>query len=173
MLKEEMRGKGGSEHTIGNIRILMLLVIPICLIPLSAFATGDSTSSRSNDGSWSKGDILISSSTIFAFFGFGSFFLFRIQNKEFLDNLLGLLGGILICVFSIECCQMYVILSVITDQFSSSYYFWVMVGSIVLFGLILAFSFVIVYFESTSIDVARSAENNLEKGAKGYNRDAV
>lgn len=156
--------------------IFFISLLAFSLVPTFAYATNDndtSTSTKINNSNVSRGDILISSSTILAFFGFGSFFLFRFQNKYYLDHLTALLGIILLCVFAIECSQIYIIISVVTDNFDAHWYIGIMIAVAILFGIILGLTFIIIYIDSNSVDVAEESEEDLETKTKAYSKSPV
>lgn len=94
-----------------------------------------------------RGEILISSSTIFAFVGFGSFLTLRFENGD-KDYLLGNIRYILFCFAYIGISQIYIIVSVGTDQFNSTLYEILMSGIGPAFGLILFFIYGVITEQS-------------------------
>jgi len=149
-----------------------MLIALLSMIPILSFAESEDAKSVSKEKAWDGGDVLIASSTIFAFFGFGSFFLFRIQNKEFFNDLIAVLGGILSSVFVIESCQMYIMFSVVSDQFNLFWYGVAMILSIIVFGIILTFTFVLIYMDS-SVGLAKKSEDELETRLQRYSKSPV
>lgn len=97
--------------------------------------------------SWKQGDVLISSATIFAFFAFGSFVTIRFQSR-YKEDLVKLVGYTFIFILIIEIIQIYIITSIVKNQFNSSIYEALMYSTLTLFGLMLLFIHEIIAVEN-------------------------
>lgn len=70
--------------------------------------------------SWNEGDVVIASSTIFAFFGFGSFLVIRFENrrKEDVRIMVRRMRSILVAIFGVQLTQIYVLMTIMLGIFS-------------------------------------------------------
>jgi len=105
---------------------------------------------KTSEKEWSERDILISSSTIFAFFGFGAFFVTRFDNTAHLSFLLLFLGLALFFIALIEVFQIAIILSVVTNSFDVDFYVLIMILTVTFFCFILFLVWIIVAIDSTA-----------------------
>lgn len=130
--------------------LVVILVISISLgiifTPVDIFAQNEEIT----DKEWTKRDILISSSTIFAFFGFGSFFITRFNNTAHLSFLLLFLGLALFFIGLIEVFQIAIILSVVTNSFDVDFYVLIMILTVTFFCFVLLLVWIIVAIDSTA-----------------------
>ncbi len=122
-------------------------------MPLFVFADQNSSPTVSNDPI-TKGDVLIGSTTIFSFFAFGSFFLFKFKNKEHLSTLKLLLGVIFIFIFGIETCQLIIVVNLIESPFDAQMYQALMITTIVLLACVLLLS-----YQASALESSRGVEN--------------
>lgn len=125
---------------------IILLIIVFYISPLTSFAEVGETL----DKEWTKRDLLISSSTIFAFFGFGSFFITRFENREHLTILLVFLGLALFFIAMIELFQIQIILSIVHNNFDVDFYTLLMVLTITFFCIVLFLVWLIIATNSTT-----------------------
>jgi len=105
---------------------------------------------KTSEKEWSERDILISSSTIFAFFGFGAFFVTRFENTEHLQFLLIFLGLALFFIALIEVFQVNIILSIVNNTFDVDFYTLSMVLTIFSFCCVLILVWIIIAINSTA-----------------------
>lgn len=87
---------------------------------------------------YSQGDVLIASSTIIAFFGFGSFLVIRFENRRPKDLKLMIkqMNGILLSVFLVQVLHIIILISVIIGLFSPVLYFAVLMYTVSLLYII-------------------------------------
>ncbi len=136
----------------------MLLALPIFLISSCVFADVGSNSSQTDNlqpddkllldktiiklleekHSYSNGDVLIGSATVFAFVGFGSFLILKFESKR-VKYLLDLTNYSLLCIYAIEASQIYIMISIVENWFNSTLYEILMVMTAIALGLILFF----------------------------------
>ena len=86
---------------------------------------------------WTEGDILISSSTIMAFFAFGSWFVIRFENKWRREELVTLMQLVLALIGGIQIFHLLAILKIMDGTFTSGFYSQIILSTIVLLALIL------------------------------------
>jgi len=89
-----------------------------------------------NEPSWSEGDIIVASSTIFAFFTFGSFLIIRFQGKSKNEQLEDM-KTVLITVAGIQVIHVVVILAIVLGVFSVNSFALVLIATIMLILIIL------------------------------------
>lgn len=94
------------------------------------------TKEQVNSTTWDNGDILISSATIFAFFGFGSFLVIRFRSK-FRKTLVRLTNDILIAVWGVQIFQLFIIGSIVSNRLEPLTYILLLIATAVLLTSIL------------------------------------
>lgn len=67
--------------------------------------------------SWSRGDLIIASSTIVAFFSFGSFLIIRFKSTSRKQKLANLLDGVIASTFLIQVLHLSVIVAIVNGTF--------------------------------------------------------
>jgi len=85
---------------------------------------------------WTQSDVLISSSTIFSLFGFGSIVALKLdaENRVYV---VGMFRILLACIFATGFAHVFIMVSVIDNFFNQLVYELLMIMTIVSFGLIL------------------------------------
>lgn len=77
---------------------------------------------------WTEGDLIISSTTIFAFFGFGSFLAIRFRQK-FQQEQVKLAKKALLNILSIQVLHLYVIMIILIGIFNYIHYLVIIIGT--------------------------------------------
>lgn len=86
---------------------------------------------------WTEGDVLISSSTIMAFFAFGSWFVIRFENKWHRAELVKLMQVVLALIGGIQIFHLLAILKIMDGTFDNAFYSKIIIATIALLVLIL------------------------------------
>ncbi len=86
---------------------------------------------------WNEGDIIIASSTIFAFFTFGSILTIKYENPH-IDEENKLMDGILLSIMTIQCVHLLAILIIIFGWFSPLLYANIIIITVIFLGIIVS-----------------------------------
>jgi uncharacterized membrane protein YqjE len=139
---------------------------------------------QKNHTDWTQGDVIIASSTITAFFGFGSFLVIRFENrrKDAIKSMMKQMNAILISVFLVQFLHIIVIISVMMNFFNQPFYSTVLIYTIgLLFIIFVAIRKVLEkeneIYEKTGKATSKfkSAENNImrQKNLSAYAENKI
>lgn len=118
------------------------------------------------EAQWHQGDIIIASSTIVAFFGFGSFLIIRFKSVK-KDNLSYYLDIIMICTWTIQALHISVIGRIILNLFDTNTYDLILLTTIGLLGVMAWYIRRIIRAEN-NLDTIRKEGNETMKNFMGY-----
>lgn len=119
-----------------------------------------------NNSSWTYGDIIIGSSTIIAFFGFGSLVAVRLKKTENIGQKLIALKRVFMLVGAIETIHLLTIIAIVSELFSNILhilYITVIGSTIVFIGFML-------YYLFQTVEIERDADTEDKIIADFYRR---
>lgn len=117
--------------------------------------------SNETDKGWTEGDILIGSTTIFAFFTFGSFITTKFESGRKAEQI-KYMRFILFATFAVQIAHLYMIGVIVLNGFDPIVYIATLLLTIIALGLILETAMRII-----------SAENREEEKKKEFQTDAL
>lgn len=112
----------------------------------------------SNKDGFSKGDMIIASSTIFAFFTFGSFIITKFQSKH-IDEELGLMDIVLGSNLSIQIIHLFAIWSIVSGYIETNYPNIVIMTAIFL---------IVIFFAVRQLFRLENREKSTSKSTSSY-----
>lgn len=118
------------------------------------------------ESDWNHGDVLISSATILAFLGFGTFFAMRFRSDR-PEILFGLISVILLSAYFIEVLHLTIMLNVVLNIFNEEYYTFVIYITIGFLTLII-FSMIRINFILTRKKETSLVDKELDETIRIY-----
>lgn len=116
------------------------------------------TNNQKTDNGWTTGDVLVGSTTIFAFFTFSSFLVIRFESK-FRDRLVNVTKDIMLATLGIQFFQILIILSIVGDRFDLQFYTIALISTLI-------FLIMIVINVSRIITAENKVDKRKEEGLK-------